>query len=269
MRIFSRKPAVHSGGTIVTELIYTLSQLASAWLGNVADLLPVGYAFGAGMVSTVNPCGFALLPAYLGLYLGRHSARFAQAPAWRRAIQALLVAAAVSAGFVVLFGLAGIAIAATGTLLIRAVPWIGLAVGLLLAAAGIWLLTGHTLYTGLAERLAARLGDPRRMGARGFFGFGLAYGTASLSCTLPVFLTVVGSGFAVRGFVAATTQFLSYALGMGLVIAALTVGLALFTGAVVGALRRTLPYFSKLSAVLLLLAGAYIVYYWLTTGQLA
>ena len=269
MRIFSRKPAVHSGGTIVTDLIYTLSQLASAWLGNVADLLPVGYAFGAGMVSTVNPCGFALLPAYLGLYLGRGTERFNQTSAWRRFPQALLVAAAVSAGFIVLFGLAGLVIAATGTVLVRAVPWVGLGVGLLLVATGIWLLSGHTLYSGLAERLAARLGDPRQVGIRGFFGFGLVYGTASLSCTLPIFLTVVGSGFAVRGFVAATAQFVSYALGMGLVIAVLTLGLALFTGAMLGVLRKALPYFRTLSAVLLLLAGAYIVYYWLTTGQLA
>jgi len=253
----------------VTELIYALSQLASAWLGRVADFLPVGYAFGAGMVSTVNPCGFALLPAYLGLYLGRGTDRFVQSSAWRRFTQAVLVAAVVTAGFVVLFGVAGLLIAATGSFLVSALPWIGLGVGGLLAAAGLWMLTGHTLYAGLTERLAARLGNPRQAGIQGYFGFGLAYGTASLSCTLPIFLTVVGSGFAVQGFVAATTQFVSYALGMGLVIAALTLGLALFRGAMVGMLRKTLPYFRSLSAVLLLLAGAYIVYYWLTVGQLA
>ena len=252
----------------MTELIYSLSQLASDGLASLADILPVGYAFGAGMVSTVNPCGFALLPAYLGLYLGRDTERFAQAPAWRRASQALLVAAAVSAGFVVLFGLAGLAIAATGTLLIRTIPWVGLVVGLLLAAAGIWQLSGRSLYSGLAERLAARMGDPRRGGVRGFFGFGLAYGTASLSCTLPIFLTVVGSGLAVQGFAAAAAQFVSYALGMGLVISALTLGMALFSGAVVGPLRRTLLYFRNFSAALLVLAGAYIVYYWLSVGQL-
>lgn len=253
----------------MTELIYALSQLASTWLGRVADLLPVGYAFGAGMVSTVNPCGFALLPAYLGLYLGRGTERFVQTSAWRRFSQALLVAGVVTAGFVVLFGVAGLLIAATGTFLVGALPWIGLGVGGLLTAAGLWMLTGHTLYTGLTERLAARLGSPRQNGIRGFFSFGLAYGTASLSCTLPIFLTVVGSALAVRGFVAATTQFVSYALGMGLVIAVLTLGLALFTGAMVGMLRKTLPYFRILSAVLLLLAGTYIVYYWLTVGQLA
>ena len=27
-------------------------------------------AFGAGLVAIANPCGFALLPGFLGLYLG-------------------------------------------------------------------------------------------------------------------------------------------------------------------------------------------------------
>lgn len=31
----------------------------------------LGFAFAAGAVATVNPCGFALLPAYLARQLGR------------------------------------------------------------------------------------------------------------------------------------------------------------------------------------------------------
>ena len=253
----------------MVELIYTLSQLASTWLGRVADFLPLGYAFGAGMVATVNPCGFAMLPAYLGLYLGRGEERFAQVSATRRFAQALVVSAAVSAGVVVLFGVAGLVIAAGGYFVVGAFPWIGLSIGVLLVALGLWLLTGHTLYTGFTERLAASLGNDDHKGIRGFFVFGIAYGTASLSCTLPIFLSVVGSALAVQGFLPGATQFVSYALGMGLVIVVLTLALALFKGAVVGLLRQTLPYFQTFSAVLLLLAGVYIVYYWLTVGQLA
>ena len=250
------------------ELIYTLSQLASNWLGRVADLLPLGYAFGAGMVSTVNPCGFAMLPAYLGLYLGRDEERFIRASAVRRLAQALVVAAAMSAGFVVLFGAAGLVIAATGSFVVGAFPWIGLGVGAALAVLGLWLLTGHALYTGFTQRLAARLGSPQQRGIRGFLAFGIAYATASLSCTLPIFLTVVGSSLAAQGFLPAATQFVSYALGMGLVIVVLTLGLALFKSAVVSGLRKALPYFQSVSAWLLFLAGTYIVYYWLTVGQL-
>jgi len=81
--------------------------------------------------------------------------------------------------------------------------------------------------------------------------------------------SVVGSALTVQGYLSGVTQFVSYALGMGLVIVVLTLALALFKGVVVGLLRRTLPYFQTLSAVLLLLAGVYLVYYWLTVGQLA
>ena len=52
------------------RLMAELQQLFTQWVSNVANLIPLGYAFGAGMVSAVNPCGFAMLPAYLGLYLG-------------------------------------------------------------------------------------------------------------------------------------------------------------------------------------------------------
>ena len=41
-----------------------LQGLATEWLTAVADFLPVGWSFGAGMLSTVNPCGFAMLPVY-------------------------------------------------------------------------------------------------------------------------------------------------------------------------------------------------------------
>ena len=34
----------------------------------------VAFAFGAGMLSTVNPCGFALLPAFLAYNLGSDNA---------------------------------------------------------------------------------------------------------------------------------------------------------------------------------------------------
>src|SRR2546425_3589 len=49
--------ATASGGT--TDALQTIS-----------DRLPLGYAFAVGMAAAVNPCGFALLPTYLGLYLG-------------------------------------------------------------------------------------------------------------------------------------------------------------------------------------------------------
>ncbi len=89
-----------------------------------------------------------------------------------------------------------------------------------------------------------------------------------MSCTLPIFLAVVGSAFTSRDYVAAIVQFLLYAFGMGVVVIGVTLGVALFRDAVVARARQAMRYVQPASAALLLLAGAYIIYYWLTLGGL-
>ena len=59
-----------SGIDGVNGFVESLSGGSSSILGDLGLLAPLGFAFAAGMASVVNPCGFAMLPAYLGLYLG-------------------------------------------------------------------------------------------------------------------------------------------------------------------------------------------------------
>lgn len=107
------------------------------------------------------------------------------------------------------------------------------------------------------------------MSVLGFFLFGMAFGAISMSCTLPIFLMVVGSSIAAGDFVGGLWQFGSYILGMGSVMLLLTLGITVVKeGVVVGTLRRIIPYVQKISALLLLGAGVYIVYYWLSSGLL-
>ena len=61
---------VGTGGNSVVGGVLDASSNSSNRLGTLGDFLPFGFAFAAGMVSTVNPCGFMMLPAYLGLYVG-------------------------------------------------------------------------------------------------------------------------------------------------------------------------------------------------------
>jgi len=247
------------------DFVSEVQAFLSALLSGLAAALPFGLAFGAGMVAAVNPCGFAMLPAYLSLYLGTEEEGFAERSAASRVLRALAVGCVVSSGFVLLFGVAGVVISAGGTALIGAMPVLGVLVGEALVALGVWmLLAGRGPYAAVLGRLATRLGDPRKVGIRGFFLFGLAYGAASLGCTLPAFLAVVGSGIAAAGVVPGAVRFLDYGLGMASVLVALTVALAFFKEGVVKWLRGALPYVQTTSAVLLILAGAYVVFYWWT-----
>ena len=102
----------------------------------------------------------------------------------------------------------------------------------------------------------------------GMFAFGIAYGVASLGCTLPIFLIVVGSALAAEGFLFSVLQFLNYALGMGLVITIVSVSVAYFQGALVRPLRRLMPYVENIGALFLVGAGTYLVFYWFQYGRL-
>ncbi len=59
-----------------------------------------------------------------------------------------------------------------------------------------------------------------------------------------------------------------YGVGMGTALTCLTVLTALFKRAAVTRVRRASRYLEPLSAILLLLASAYIMYFWLTLGGL-
>lgn len=262
--------AVLTGATTgaVTEGVESLSASSGNFLGDVSNLIPLGFAFGAGMVAAVNPCGFAMLPAYLGLYVGTDDAA-SNSSVGERLGQASLVGGVMTAGFILLFGVVGLAITAGAQPLVKFFPWIGLSIGVLLALAGAWMIgSGGSLYSGFAERLSARMGDASQRNLKGYFAFGLGYGTASLSCTLPIFLTVVGSTLTAGNFLDSAFQFVLYGLGMGLVIMALTLSIAIFRNAMINKVRKALPYVQPVSAGLLLVAGGYIVYYWLTLGEL-
>lgn len=255
-----------SAASPVTDGVEGASARATAALGGAAALLPFGYAFVAGMVSAVNPCGFGLLAAYLGLYVGDETAA-RRSTAWR-ALRGLAVGLAVTAGFVALFTGVGLVVGAGAQALVRVFPWIGLAVGVVLVAAGAWMLRGGALYSAFGERLAEHIGDPRQVNTRGYFLFGISYGAASLSCTLPIFLTVAGGSFAAGGLAAAMGQLALYGAGMGTVILALTLSVALFQAALVRRARRLLPAVRPIGAALLLVVGSYVIYYWLTQGGL-
>ena len=52
-----------------------------------------------------------------------------------------------------------------------------------------------------------------------------------------------------------------FSLGMGLLVTALTITLALSQGGLLRSIRQLLPYVERLSAAILVVAGVYFVYY--------
>ncbi len=249
-----------------------IQSTSTSWVTNLGDLLPFGFAFVAGMVAAVNPCGFVMLPAYLTIYLRDASDvddDTSLTGAAKRGSKAVYVSLAMGLGFVALFGTAGLLVSASQELVKEALPWIGFTLGILMALIGAYILMGGKIYTGIAQRMADRVGDPRVSSLGGYFLFGVSYALASLSCTLPIFLSVVTSSFGREGILSGLVQFVAYAGGMAFLIMIVTIGIALFKSAILNPLRRSMQYVERVSAVILAVVGAYLVFYWLTEGDLS
>jgi len=209
------------------------------------------------MVATVNPCGFAMLPAYLSYFLGVDASATDGSDARGSVARALAVAAVVSCGFVLVFGVAGLVITNLSRSLYDWAPWVTVVIGIALMALGIALLAGFELNVRLPK--LERGGGSRELGS--MFVFGVSYAIASLGCTLPVFLSAVSGTFRTANVASGLAVFGAYAIGMALVLMALTLALALARHSLVRSLRQILPYVNRVAGVLLVLAGAYVTYY--------
>ena len=251
---------------VVTGLLFILISLQGGLetgVSNLARILPIGFAVAAGMVATVNPCGIMMLPSYALYQIGSATAGTSTA---RRVIRAFFISAVATVAFVSVFAIVGAIITAGGRQLARFFPFAGLLIGIGMAALGVYLLVTHKTL-GIAAAGRVRVKRKRTLGNA--FGFGIAYAVGSLSCTLPIFLVVVGSALASDSPLTAFGQFIGYALGMGLVLVATIVGSALFQQAVSTWLNRLTPHVHRLSAMFLIGSGAYLIHYWVFIARLS
>jgi cytochrome c biogenesis protein CcdA len=215
------------------------------------------YAFTAGMLATVNPCGFAMLPAYLSYFLGTDSSSV-QTPMPARVTRAVVVSLAVSLGFLTVFSVIGAAVRAGADELIDWAKYAAIAIGLVLIGVGTALMCGwHLPFT--TPRLD-RGGRERTLAS--MYVFGVSYAIVSIGCTLPLFVSTMLGSFGSRSVLSGTLMVLAYGAGMAFVLTALTVALALARGGLLQALRHAMRYVDRVAGVFLVLAGAYLVYYW-------
>lgn len=223
------------------------------------DLL--GLAFAAGMVAAFNPCGFAMLPAYLTLVIQREGG--GQLAAVGRALAAT---GAMALGFLTVFGLFGLLTVSLASTVQRFLPYVTLIVGLGLAGLGIWLLAGRDLpgtswnpLQQLTQRHSTKWAPTARLGS--MFGYGIGYAIASLSCTIGPFLAVTGSALRSGSALDGVLAYVAYAAGISLVVAVLAVAVASASAAVIERMRRILPYVNRISGAVLLVVGFYVAYF--------
>jgi cytochrome c biogenesis protein CcdA len=216
----------------------------------------LGLAFGAGLVAALNPCGFALLPAYLTLVV-----RTERTGGLTAVGRALAATAAMTLGFLAAFGAFGLLTVTIAATVERFLPYFTIVIGISLVALGIWLLLGRDLTALTPASLLAGHGRAPTARIGSMFGYGVGYAVASLSCTIGPFLAVTGAVFRGGPVLDGLMVYLAYAAGFGLLVGVLAVAVALARSALIDRMRRILPYVNRISGVLLIAVGLYVGYY--------
>jgi cytochrome c-type biogenesis protein len=215
---------------------------------------PLALALAAGTLAAINPCGFALLPAYLSfLIVGDGTSGRGTAVG-----RALAATAAMTIGFAAVFGIFGLVVAPVAGAVQHHLPWVTIGVGILLVGLGGWLLAGRAL-PGLG--LSVGRGPAVKRSLPSMVVFGAVYAVASLSCTVGPFLAIVVTSFRAGSVTAGVGLFVAYAAGMGLTVAVAAVAVALARDGLLRRVRRAALLLSRLGGGLLIVAGAYVAWY--------
>jgi cytochrome c biogenesis protein CcdA len=220
---------------------------------------PYVLALTAGMLAAVNPCGFALLPAYVSLLVVGDREQAPDAGRLTVVVRALALTGAMTLGFLAVFGTFGLLTAPIADLAARRLPWLSVVIGVTLAGLGGWLLAGREFP---ALRLGAGRGPALRRRFWPMVAFGVSYAVASLGCTIGPFLAVVVTAFRSGSSPAAgVALFAAYTAGMVLVVGSVALAVAVADVSLVRAVRRAGPIINRLGGLLLIVAGLYVAWY--------
>ncbi|MFW2512591.1 cytochrome c biogenesis CcdA family protein [Demequina sp. SO4-13] len=221
------------------------------------DASVAAYVLLLGAVAAFNPCGFALLPAYITVIVtGSADAGVTRAVALRRAVGFGLAMTlgfmAVFTGFGLLFG--AVSLGLQGSVL-PYVSYVTVVIGAVLIWLGIVMLRGGQLRS---PGLRVSSGAPRRA----FWsqvGYGASFAVASLSCTIGLFLAVVAHALSATNPAGAVTPFVIYGAGMGASVLAISMIAAVAGAAAAAAMRRRTPLLMRIGGGLMVVAGLYVL----------
>jgi cytochrome c biogenesis protein CcdA len=212
-------------------------------MGNYEFLL----AFSAGMFTFLSPCAF-LLPAYVSYYVGSNPVR-SDGTVLKKS---LYFGGSIILSVVLVFTVIGLAVSYMGTLIKPFIPAFQGFVGV------VFIIMGISMWTNSLSLPMPRIN--RHTGKMNILSFGILYALAIVSCSAPIFISLITYALSMGGTLNAVTIFWIYSAGVGVPLMAVTV---LIVGANEVALQKfaeRLPALRKLASLGLVAVGAYLIY---------
>ncbi|PKD43021.1 cytochrome c biogenesis CcdA family protein [Rhodohalobacter barkolensis] len=212
------------------------------------------FSFLQGVVAFFAPCAVALLPGYIISFIIREASGTPSRN--EKLLRGLKLASLSILGILVIYSIAGILIAVASQLLKAYMKWITMGMGSLIIILGILLISGKSIAFSVDIN---RKSDRSEIGEAFFFG--VAYAIGALGCLFPLFLIVATQAMGAPSVWLGGSYMLAYFVGISLMMITAILLSTFARDFFMKYLRKLLPHMEKITGVLLILAGAYVIYY--------
>ncbi len=216
----------------------------------MVDVVFISFSFFQGVLAFFAPCAVALLPGYLSSFINRDN------NADNKTKRAIFIALMSILGFVTIYAIAGIGILTFSSLLKAYMPWIAIGMGILVILLGLLMLLGKNV--ALSFHLNIKSGGNEKKEA---YLFGISYGIGALGCLFPLFLVVATSSISAPSAAEGVSYILVYVAGMSIFMLLFSLLAVHAKSFLQTKLRIIMPHINSISAILMILAGAYIIHY--------
>jgi len=215
-------------------------------------------ALAAGMLLLLNPCSFALLPSYIGLFLNLENSQEDTKPNILQSVsRAQIVSFIMSAGLLAVFLPIGLAFTGANAWLGDFSYWLSIGLGVVLTILGLAMVSGYNL----ALKLPKFSSDNNGKTFWGIFLYGVSYATAALGCSLPVVIVGLTAPIGEDGLTQRLGLIISFAIGMVVALTTLTLAVATGRTAMVNFFRKIMTKMNLITGIILIPAGLYLAWY--------
>ncbi|MFH5833215.1 cytochrome c biogenesis CcdA family protein [Halalkalibaculum sp. DA3122] len=214
----------------------------------------VYFSFIQGVLAFLAPCAVALLPGYIVAFISRNSE--GDPAVVTRMGRGLKLALLSILGILVVYAVAGAMIIIAAQVLKEYMKWITIGMGAVLILLGILMVAGKNISFSL------NLNNPtHKTEFVEAFVFGVAYAIGALGCLFPLFLVVATQAMAAPTAWQGASYIGAYFVGIsGMMIATILLS-TVAKDLLMSSLRKILPHMERITGGLLILAGAYVIYY--------
>mgnify|MGYP001157136236 FL=1 len=229
---------------------------------NLSSLLRSGIAFSAGLVAVFNPCGFALLSVYLSYFLKDKEINNTQSIP-KKIYESLIISTTVTVGFVIVFFLFGIMISGGFYSLKSIFSYVGILISIVLLGYGFYVLSGGMIYFSKLNKLSNSIESSNEKSLKFYFYYGISYGLTSLSCSLPIFMSIVFSFSNTSSLNLLIRDFILFSMGSWFSLILVSFAL-LFLRTFLEKIKIFFKIYNFITSIILIVSGSYLILYWMS-----